>query len=236
MATETTTTRTPTVADLLGRFDEVLARRIILDPVPGTATVDDVLAIHAREGRLCELVDGILVEKAMGFEESCLATILIQLLWNYLDGNRLGVVAGADGMMRLAPRLVRIPDVSYVSWDQFPDGIRAKGPVPATHPDLAVEVLSAGNTKAEMDRKLLDYFAAGTRLVWYMDPPERSVRVFTAIDRVTVLDESGTLDGGDVLPGFRLAVRDWFARAERPGYAPGDDSRKIHFRGVSLPL
>ena len=217
MATATITTRTPTVADLLGRFDEVLARRILLDPIPGTATVDDVVAIHAREKRLCELVDGILVEKAMGYEESSLALILGHFLWTYLEGNPIGVAAGADGMMRLAPKLVRIPDVSFVSWDQFPDGIRAKGPVPAIHPDLAVEILSESNTAAEMDRKLGDYFAAGTRIVWYMDPPSRTVRVFTAADQVTVVDESGTLDGGDVLPGFRLAVRDWFARAERPG-------------------
>jgi hypothetical protein len=67
---------TPTVADLIARFDEILARRILLSPTPGTATVDDVIAIHDRENRLCELVDGVLVEKTMGLRESVFACVL----------------------------------------------------------------------------------------------------------------------------------------------------------------
>ena len=208
--------RTPTVADLLTRFDEALARRIVLSPTPGTATVDDVVAMQVREGRLCELVDGVLVEKAMGFMESNLACVLIQLLMNFLEHNRLGVVAGEGGMIRLAPGLVRIPDVSFVSRDQFPDGRVGREPVPSLSPTLAVEVLSPSNTKTEMDQKLRDYFAAGSKLVWYLDPADRSVRVYTSPEHFTRLDESGTLDGGEVLPGFRLPVREWFERAERP--------------------
>ena len=208
--------RTPTVADLFSEYGEVLAGRILVHPTPGTATVADVVALHDREKRLCELVDGILVEKAMGFLESSLAGVLIQLLRNFLDVHRLGVVAGEGGMIRLAPNLVRIPDVSFISRDQFPEGRVGREPVPSLSPTLAVEVLSPSNTEAEMDRKLLDYFAAGSKLVWYLDPADRSVRVYTSPRDFTKLDESRTLDGGEVLPGFRLPVREWFERAERP--------------------
>jgi Uma2 family endonuclease len=152
----------------------------------------------------------------MGYFESSLACVLIQLLRNYLDTNPVGSVAGEGGMMRLLPHLVRIPDVSFVVWGRFPDRRVTREPVPAIAPDLAVEVLSESNTKAEMDRKLREYFAAGARLVWYLDPEDRTVRVYTAVDRVTLLDESGTLEGGDVLPGFVLPIREWFERAERP--------------------
>ena len=208
--------KTPSVADLIAQFDEVLARRILLIPTPGTATVDDVVAIHNREGRNCELINGVLVEKAMGFHESTLASVLIQILKNFLDQHRLGVVAGEGGMIRLTPELVRIPDVLFVSIDQFPDGRVGREPVPFLSPTLAVEILSPSNSKAEMDQKLRDDFAAGSKLVWYLDPDDRSVRVYTSPDQFTRLDESQTLDGGDVLPGFRLPIREWFARAEDP--------------------
>ena len=78
-----------------------------------------------------------------------------------------------------------------------------------------MEILSESNTKAEMSRKLGEYFAAGTRLVWYIDPPTRGIRVYTAADQCVELQEADTLDGGAVLPGFALPVRDLFDRAER---------------------
>ena len=73
-------------------------------------------------------------------------------------------------------------------------------------PDLAIEVLSAGNTAAEMQRKLRDYFTAGVKLVWYIDPATRSAKSYTAEDKFIAVDESGSLSGGDVLPGFELPL------------------------------
>ncbi len=220
MATEPAT-RTPTVADLVGRLDPALLGRILLIPAPGTARVEDVVALEAHENRLCELVDGMLVEKTMGFKESRLAIVLAYFLERFLEQNDLGIVLGADGMFRLAPGLVRIPDVSFVAWDQLPGRRLPEAQVPSIHPDLAVEILSPSNTAAEMDRKLRDYFASGARLVWYLDPADRTARAHTAFDRMTTIDEAGALDGWAVLPGFRLELRDWFARVERPGGGGG---------------
>ena len=167
------------------------------------------------EKRLFELVDGVLVEKPMGFYESRLAAILIYLLEGYLEGRDLGVVSAPDGTMRLRPKLVRLPDVAFVSWERFPNRRLPAERVPAVVPDLAVEVISEGNTEPEMELKLDEYFATGVRLVWYLDPETRTVRVYTSRTDVRELTEDDTLDGGEVLPGFQLPVREWFERAER---------------------
>src|SRR5215210_2636674 len=204
-----------TVADLLEQLGDIPPRRVLADPAPGTATEQDVIDIEAREKRLCELVDGVLVEKPMGYYESRVAAELIILLGIYLRQHDLGVVAGEAGLLRLMPGLVRIPDVSFVSWGRMPDPQGPRPAIPTLAPDLAVEVLSESNTEAEMERKLREYFAAGTRLVWYIDREDRTARVYTAADQSTLLDESQTLDGGDVLPGFLLPLRELFERAER---------------------
>ncbi len=218
MATATLTVATPsrrTIADLLESLGDIPAYRVLLDPVPGTATERDVIEFHDRENRLVELVDGTLVEKVMGFDESVYAVLLTASLIEYLKTHDVGKVVGADGMMRLFPGLVRIPDAAFISWERHPKGKRKA--VPAIVPDLIVEVLSKGNTPKEMTRKLGEYFRAGARLVWYVNPKQRTVRVYTAPNRSTLLREDQSLDGGDVLPGFSLSIRDWFAEAERTG-------------------
>jgi len=206
-----------TVADLLERLGDIPASRVLVDPPPGTATETDVIAVHDRDGRLCELVDGVLVEKTMGYDESRLGVELLLFLGEYLRQHDLGALAGADGTLRLIPGLVRIPDVSFVVWGRMPPADAPAKPIPDLSPDLAVEVLSESNTPREMDRKLKEYFDAGARLVWYIEPRDRTVTVYTAPDQFTVLDETATLDGGDLLPGFALPLRELFARASRRG-------------------
>jgi Uma2 family endonuclease len=87
---------------------------------------------------------------------------------------------------------------------------------PALAPDLAIEVLSESNTEGEMKRKLKEYFLAGTRAVWFVDPAKRTVQVFSAPDQSVLHTQDDVLDGGAVLPGLSLAVRDVFADVARP--------------------
>jgi Uma2 family endonuclease len=144
----------PRVADLLAQLGDIPPSRILMRPAPGTATEQDVIALlnrHDRHNRLCELVDGVLVEKTMGYEESALAALLVIYLGNLLQQHDLGIVAGADGPLRLLPGLVRLPDVSFVSWNHLPSRHYPKAPIPDLVPDLAVEVLSEGNTSKEME-------------------------------------------------------------------------------------
>lgn len=206
-----------TLADLLEHLGDIPAARVRLHPPPGTATEADVLNVHDHEDRLCELVDGVLVEKAMGFRESYLAAVLIRILGGFVERWNLGLVTGADGMMRLAPGLVRIPDVAFVAWHRFPNRRVPTDPIPAVSPDLAIEILSASNTTAEMRRKCREYFAAGVHLVWLVDPQTRTISVYTTPEQCSILREEHMLDGGAVLPGFTLPIQELFAALDRHG-------------------
>ena len=205
-----------TMADLLDRLGGILPLRVRLVPTPGTATEADAIAAEARFGRLCELVDGTLVEKPAGLYESVLAGIMLQLIGAFVRPRRLGIVAGEQGMMRVQPGRLRMPDVSFTSWARLPATYPAD-PAPRVSPDLAVEVLSPSNTTAEMDRKRAEYLAGGTRLVWVVDPPTQTVAVYTpAAAEPAVYGVGDTVDGGDVLSGFTMSVADLFAEAARP--------------------
>lgn len=212
MATDTTP---ETLAELIEQLGEVPLDRVRCRPAPGTATEQDVLAARAgARRRLCELADGTLVEKAMGTRESLLAMEIGRLLANHVAEQDSGVVLGADGMVRLMPGLVRIPDVSFIRWEQLPGGQLPDEPVASVAPDLVVEVLSPGNTPAEMRRKLKEYFLAGTRLVWVIDPVRQTAVVHAGPDAGKRLGKTGSLDGGVVLPGFVLALPALFARVQ----------------------
>jgi len=200
------------IGDLLEQLGGISPHRVRLDPPPGTATERDVIRIQDKTGRLCELIDGVLVEKVMGFQEANLATWLGYLLQRYLDDFDLGTVTGADGAVKLMPGLVRIPDLSYLVWEKLPGKIIPDRPIPNLVPDLAVEVLSKGNTPGEMLRKLRDYFISGVTLVWMVDPRTHTVTVHTAPDRSTLFTEADTLDGGELLPGLQLSEAKIFER------------------------
>ncbi len=215
-----------TVADLHRKFGPISIERIRLDPPPGCGTVADVERLNDREDRLYELVDGILVEKAVGIEESILAAYIATLLNNFVLPLGLGLVAGADGTIQLDLDLVRIPDVAFFSWRRLPGGELPDDPVPLLVPDLAVEVISKSNTRKEMDDKLGEYFQKGVRLVWYVRPRLRAVDVYTSPDRFARLTASMSLEGGDVLPGFSVRVGELFDLPKRPGAGKGKEKEK----------
>jgi Uma2 family endonuclease len=191
------------------------ASRVRTNPAPGTATVEDVTRLRNTEGRLYELVDGTLVEKSMGWQESLLTGILLQWLNNYLDTDRIGVATGADGMTRLFGDTVRGPDVAFVSWNRMPNGQIPADPIPDLVPNFVIEVLSTSNTYAEMSRKRREYFHAGVELLWMVDHRERTVTVFrTALD-ATVYSDDNILGGGNVLPGWQVNIAELFSRLGR---------------------
>jgi Uma2 family endonuclease len=201
---------------LLDQLGNVPLNRIWRRPAPGTATEEDVLAAERLpQKRLCELIDGVLVEKAMGTRESLLGMALGRLLGNYVEQHDLGLILGGDGMLKLEAGQVRIPDVSFISWKRLPQGELPDEAIANVVPDLAVEILSEGNTKGEMQRKLRDYFIAGVRLVWLIEPNTQTAEVYTAPDEKRRVGKTGTLSGGDVLPGFSPPMKDLFARTRR---------------------
>ena len=203
------------MAELLERLG-VPSARIRLQPPPGTATEADLLSINeSGDSPLCELIEGVLVEKPVGYFESRLASLIVYFLECYLELNNLGIVLGADGPLRLFSGTVRVPDVSFISWDRFPGRILPKVQIPGLAPDLAVEVLSPGNTKKEMNRKIHEYFKSGTQCVWMLDPKRRTMSVFLTPDKFIEYDEHQSVGGGTLLPGFQLSLSRLFERASQ---------------------
>jgi Uma2 family endonuclease len=208
-----------TAVDLIQRFGAIPLSRVRLDPPPGTASEQDVIDLNDHEDRLYELVDGTLVAKTVGNYESYLAVLLGTLLGNFVAEKNLGIVLGADGMMRLAPGLVRIPDVAFISWQRLPGRRIPRQAIWNLAPDLAVEVISKGNTAEEMARKLVDYFATGVRQVWYIDAAVHEARVYSAPQQFKTFTEQQTLDGGELLPDFRLELEQFFAEPGEAGHS-----------------
>lgn len=211
----------PVNAGVAQRFSDILidlggipAARVRTDPKPGTATLEDLISCN-ENGSLCELVDGTLVEKAMGWQESLIAMLLGEILGTFVRQHDLGLVTGSEGFMRIFESTVRGPDVTFVSWDRLPEGRVPTEAVPMIVPDLAVEVISVSNTLAEMSRKRREYFNAGVRQVWLVDPRERTVAVYTSITKYEILDESQTLSGGDLLPGLQIELARVFGELDR---------------------
>src|SRR5437764_14625023 len=117
------------LSDLLEQLGGISPSRVILRPAPGTATEDDVIRfMEAPRKRLCELIDGVLVEKPMGYTESVLATYLLELLNAFVRPRNLGLVTSPDGTIRLWAGRVRIPDIAFFSWDRMPGRRRPPAP------------------------------------------------------------------------------------------------------------
>ncbi|MFH5806339.1 Uma2 family endonuclease [Alienimonas sp. DA493] len=199
-----------TVADILEQFGDVPLYRIVMDPAPGTATEADIDRVKRETGRLCELIDGTLIEKAVGAESDLMGSKLIALLLPFVEARGLGWVLGGQGFLRLSGSRLRSADVAFVRYEQVEgDRFPSTPAYPALYPDLAIEILSPGNTAREMRTKRADCFTAGTRLVWEIDPAAETATVYTGVDQVAEeLGADGTLGGRDVLPGFSVPLRD----------------------------
>jgi Uma2 family endonuclease len=175
--------------------------------------VDDLLA----QDCLCELVDGILVEKPVGWVESRIEWYLGMVLGNFVHPANLGVLVSGSGASQLGPGLARMPDLAFTKWDRMPNGVAPQEKVCPVAPNLAVEVLSDANTAEEMRIKREEYFQAGVELVWEIDVQLRTVSVWTSLADSTILTRTDTLTGGSVLPGFSLSLADLFAELDRHG-------------------
>jgi Uma2 family endonuclease len=199
-------------AQWLHALGDVPLERVVFDPWPGTATEHDLLRMVEADDRLVELIDGTLVEKPVGHEESEIAARLIHYLLSWIIPRKLGSVTGEAGTHRMKRGRVRLPDVAFTAAERMTQLPKPRPAIPSIGPDLAVEVLSDGNTRAEIQQKLREYFESGTRLAWVIDPPTRTVAVYIGpTDKPeNVLRENEELSGGVVLPGFTLPVLDLF--------------------------
>ncbi len=161
-----------------------------------------------NENKRLELDDGVIVEMAASRPVNTVtAGLVIYHLNAFVVPNRLGYVTVPDGGFELAPRKNRQPDAAFVSKQrlpQLPDEFKLA-------PDLAVEVVSEDE---DIFKKARDYLYTGTKLVWAIYYYEKTVYVLWLDEdgevRSKAHDINATLDGGEVLPGFKLSVRDIF--------------------------
>ncbi len=181
----------------------------------GPMTIEEFERLPDEEYR-CDLVRGWLVrEPPAGARHGAIASELARALANHVKAAGLGWVFAAETGFLLVelPGTVRAPDVSFVAKDRLPAEPPPEGYVPIAH-DLAVEVVSPSNRWTEVAAKVRDYLDAGTRLVWIVDPPARTVTVHWAGAAWIVRGEDDALDAEDVVPGFRIQVGSLFGEEE----------------------
>ncbi|MBI1830265.1 MAG: Uma2 family endonuclease [Planctomycetes bacterium] len=204
------------LAELLERLGNVPLERVRFGPSFGFATEQDVRALlESDDKRICELIDGVLVEKPMGLKESILGSFIVHQIWSYLDLHDRGIAFNPDAPIRVRPGRIRFPDTGFISWERLPNEELPETWFLDVMAELAVEVLSKSNTPKEMELKLDDYFKSGVKLVWCVDPKTQTITVYTARHTKKVLTLDDTLDGGKVLPGFSLPLKTLFSRSQR---------------------
>jgi Uma2 family endonuclease len=146
-----------------------------------------------------------------GFDASALAGWIYHLLISFVQPRQLGILTNADGSYILShnPLTIVVPDVAFVRAERIPPGPRPTGYAPFA-PDLAVEVRSPTDRRADIEAKLERYRTAGVPLVWWVDPRQRTVSVYRDGTFVAELRANDVLDGEHILPGFRLPVSEIF--------------------------
>jgi Uma2 family endonuclease len=175
-------------------------------------TPEDLLKIP--EGKHYELVDGQLVEREMSLRACEVAANIIYILGNYTRRRDLGGVYSSEVGYQCfpeAPNKVRKPDVSFIRKDRL-SAEMTEGHVPIP-PDLAVEVVSPGDSYYDVMEKVREYLRAGVRLVWVLDPNSRVLEIYRVDGAGGPLDDSRELSGEDVIPGFACKVVDLFETA-----------------------
>lgn len=176
-----------------------------------TMTADELLKLPRGKARY-ELVKGELITMSpSGGEHGAIIGKITVRLGYHIEANNLGVYFGAETGFKIAsePDTVRAPDFAFISRGRVPEGGITKKFMPGA-PNLAVEVLSPGDTYDEVHAKVEEWLTAGASAVWVVSPKRRNVTVYRSLTDVTALSENDDLEGGDVVPGFRCKVAEIF--------------------------
>ncbi len=165
------------------------------------------------DGFIHEVVNGELVMSPKNnFQHERICSRLLFALETFNRQHRLGVVLGSSAGFWMFNRNCRAPDISFIPKARL-ESLRfspsAKTFFPGA-PDLAVEVISPSNTRAEMDERLRDFFASGTQIAWLINPDSGSVEVCRSLTQRRLIGPGGEVDGEHLLPGFRYPINDLF--------------------------
>jgi Uma2 family endonuclease len=164
------------------------------------------------DNRHHELVNGLLVSEPLaGGRHGRIAATLAERIGCHAREQRLGVVLTCDAgfVLHRSPDTVRGPDVAFVNRSRY-EALEDETQAIPGPPDLAIEVLSPHDRPSAVHAKVADYLAAGTLLVWIVDPDRRSVAAYRSLLEPQIVQTEDLLTAEDVLPGFRLRVAELF--------------------------
>ncbi len=172
-------------------------------------TADELLAMPHPSYRY-ELVQGELRQMELaGRQHGRIAAQIGGCLGAFVTTNGLGetYAAGTGFIIDTAPDTVRAPDVSFVARERAEATAKERGFFPGA-PDLAVEVISLNDRYSEIKERVSDWLRAGTQMVVVIDPHQLTATVYLAPNDTRILTEGDMLDGGDVVPGWEMALAD----------------------------
>lgn len=174
---------------------------------------DEDLLDAPRDGQKYERVDGEMRVSPAGARHGAVIVRLTLRLGAFVVERKLGHLFDSSTGFRWPARQpdrpdnVRCPDLSFVARGRFPDE-RVPIGFASLAPDLAIEVLSPGDRPGDVLEKVGEYLQVGTRLVWVVDPEQRSAAVYRSPTDLRVIGDSDALDGEDVVPGFSCSLAD----------------------------
>ncbi|RMI27418.1 MAG: Uma2 family endonuclease [Calditrichaeota bacterium] len=178
--------------------------------MPGLMTAEELFEwVNGKRG---ELVRGEFIEMSpTDGTHGRLTNRISVVVGGFIINQDLGEAFGAETGFILSrdPDTVRAPDFAFIAKERLSQigEFDRYLPIP---PDLAVEVISPNDRWVDVEAKVYDYLRAGVRMVWLFDPTTQTVHVYEGFSRVKVLTTEDELDGGEVVPGFRMPVREFF--------------------------
>ena len=175
-------------------------------------TADELLKLPRGQWRY-ELVEGELRQVSpAGYDHGKIAARLTAVLGQYVEEHELGDICTAETGFKLksAPDTVRAPDVAFIGQARVAEVSSARGYGHGA-PDLAVEVISPNDKVSEVEEKVAEWLSAGAKQVWVVSPKLRTVTVYRSLTDIKTLTENDTLDGGQLVPGFRYPLVRLFA-------------------------
>ena len=175
-------------------------------------TADELLALPTGMGKRYELVAGELrVMSPSGWRHRVVVDNLEFLVGSFIRKHHLGRGFGAETgfLLKRDPDTVRAPDFAFIARNHLPATDPQEAYWPGA-PDLAVEVLSPGDTMGEVDEKIEEWLAAGCAAVWVVDPKLQTVTIYQSPTNVQLKTAGETLVGDPVVSGFSCPVQDIF--------------------------
>lgn len=166
---------------------------------------------------LYETANGQRMNKPSEAYEVALANALAEFLAPYVLNNKLGMVfIEMLFVLDADQELKRRPDLAFVSYDRWPASTIPRAEAWDVVPDLAVEIISRTNSAEAVDDKTIEYLRAGVRQVWVVYPDSGRVYIYRSATDVNIIERDDELDGGDLLPDFRLQIQSLFDALVKP--------------------